>query len=380
MAFMLSFFHMRESYQPTVEVKETEPTLTYPEKNALESFSKIFWMLGWVTAKPDAKVKPLNPKVDRPLAVRRERAKLLERFKKAGTREEKKRILQEAQQRDQALERFLQQKEVMVSRPDIGQAMARYVDMPAPPESKPKNPIVFIPGLSNDLACVDTIVQELNLRGHRVVAFGYPSASQGQVSEEFVQATKALPGFESHSRFYGSAIKEVLGNTPFELWAYSTGGPIAGEMVVNKDLPSNQVERMVLLNPASSIKQSAIQLWDGLVRELRHVVEKNFASYGLILEAKQPTTTPEDQKKKKGVFDVLLSRIREPFAKWKEMQVKQGGKIVALSCSEDDVTRSKDAFPQDLQAKNIQPVIVPGGHMAPIIDASRIVDAVEEQG
>src|SRR5688572_11927279 len=135
---------MKESFEPKVQVQELEPEWTYPEKNITESFGKLFWLMGWVTDAAKGKIEKNKPTVDRTLGVRRERAKLLERFKQAKTKEEKKEILEEARERDRTLEKFVLQKEITVKRDDIGEATVRYVDMKAPKEAKPRPPIVFI--------------------------------------------------------------------------------------------------------------------------------------------------------------------------------------------------------------------------------------------
>lgn len=354
-----------------------------PEANMTNKLEGLFYFLGKVTRRNDGKLE--SSKSERPLSVRRERAKLYKLFKKTKDPEERKRIIQEARDRDEALRGFLNQGEVSMSDPELGQAKARFTILKPSQEKelKDKPPIVLIPGISNDLACVETLGQELSLSGHKVIVVGYPESFMGEVSQEFVDKCKESDSYAPHAKFFENAIDQIVsqeGN--IELWGFSTGGPISAEMLSNNPRFSQRVTRAVLVNPSGSVEQNQRQLMTGLAGEVKGLISGDAAKFvmttGREVQDNVEPQTPDHLKKRDEVFATLMERISHRSQSFDTMQVQEQGDIIVVSYDNDNVTKSKRMFSMENPPHNpnIKKMTLSGYHSTPLLKPKELIERV----
>lgn len=349
-----------------------------PENNILEQrFQKFFHFLGVVTS--PSNIRGHNK--ERSLLNRRKRKEILrevfEARKTEGHNSEaaKKRIA-EARVRDEISAQYLNQSEVVV-----GEDSARFVSL-TPPESKENErstPIVLIPGLSNDIDPVGMLAQELAFQGRKVIVIGYPESTMGSVSKVFLSQMGKTRGFEAHGQFFQKAVSSILGNNQeIELWAHSTGGPIAAE-ILNDGEFSKKVKNAVIISPMSSVDQSLGKMGLGLLREVLEGMRMfpNLAKYSLVAPG---IDEDEDQVKLKGqVFSSLLKKIIKRSDKWKTMKVQEGGKIVFWSGGKDGLTKSSQA--DELFNENEQAITMTnpnGSHLTGLIKPEIVIPEIHK--
>jgi len=368
-----------------VTLSEVQQLDRYPETNAIDAaaFEKLFRVLGAVTRKSRARLES-GREIQRPYATRYARAKLLKLFRSTNDREERKKIINEGHQRDELLQQFLKQGDVQVSSAELGENSARFTVLTPPPgkEITDKPPIILIPGISNDLACVDLLAQEIAHSGRSTIVIGYPESYMGVVSPQFVDAVEQSPSFGPHAKFFGEAIKKLSCDQPeIELWGVSTGGPIVAEILVREPELAKRVRDAVLVNPAGTMKQSQLKLWKGLVSEMKASVRhpSNIAAQ-VLTQGRTPPDTPEQIANKKKVFGTLMQRICEPSPYWTEAKVRDGGNIVIIAGQSDNVTHCRDCFNNQVPLPNSQMKVVnfAGNHGGPCIRPAETIRLVNE--
>lgn len=368
------------------ENHKLEEQLRYPEKNLVDHFEYLFRIFGVVTRKNTPRPKFERTGPERPLSVRRERARLYKLFRGTDKKKDagkRKLIRNEARDKDDILRQFLKQGEVKVSSPELGEVSARYTEMDPPKErvTEKKPPIVLIPGLANDLECVDALAQELAFSGRKIIVIGHPDSWMGQVSPEFTQAVEHSPTLAPHARFFSEAIQKILPDAAeLELWGFSTGGPAVMEMLASDPHLSKKVTEAVLINPIGAVQQTSRQLWTGLVKEIKSWISPSFSSY-VLTAGREKGETPEapgQRKLKIRVRNALMKRIREPSVHWSEAKVREDGRIVVVAGQSDDVTQCRKTFNQKTPLPNAQMKVVefPGNHAAPLAHARELIEQV----
>jgi len=126
---------------------------------------------------------------------------------------------------------------------------------------------VFIPGLSNDLDSVASLINELAINGRKVVVIAQPESQMGTVSKEFVEATAKHPDLTAHKEFYKAAINNLVGeDIDVELWGHSIGGELIFEILNDSDFQKRTTNAVVLC-PASSANVSGFQMTKALTKE-----------------------------------------------------------------------------------------------------------------
>lgn len=362
-----------------------------PEKNLIASFDKLFYTAGLVTHKSNIR----GTNAERPLSERTERAQLFKQFKSVDekNRNQRKEILAKAHARDEIYRQYLNQGEVKVNLPGLGEQIARYVVI-NPPESRKTaetnliRPIYIIPGVSNDLDSVGALGTELPFVGRKVVILGFPESFLGKVTPEFTKAVAASSTYGPHAEFYKSALLKLAAAegdiNNMEVWGYSSGAPILEE-ILNDPNFQQRVGNAVLICPGSTVNQTKLQLGFGLMQEIKTLAGhlRNVPKYTLTYGSK--TAMYPGQKERKGeVFDALLNRLNTQLDLWKKARVKKGGRIIVVSGSQDQLTKSYEVFnskPETIaELKMVNPQIDvlehPGSHAYPLIHPGPVVDRI----
>ena len=363
--------------QPEFKVTPPVQEATEPTKNLVESFDKLFYLMAKVT----------RPGIsNRPLFARAKRAELYKDIKAVpkDNKDLRRKIIEEAHLRDAIVEKYLNQGEISIILPGLGEQKSRYIDVLPPEalkteETESKAPIVLIPGISNDIECVGGIVQEVAMLGRRIVVIGYPESFQGKTTKEFAAAVEKDDGYGPHVNFYKNAINQLMGiDGKIELWGYSTGAPIV-ENILNDPRFQEKTDNAVLLCPASSVDQSAMSINLGVVHDLGFVRQLKLLPR-LSWTSGSVFKREKDQKTlRKKIFKSLLKKLGTAYDYWKSAKVREGGSIVIVSGGNDHVTKSdkiKDQFLQNPQAKLVD--LQNGYHATPGVDAGSVIPYILE--
>jgi hypothetical protein len=338
-----------------------------PENNILEIMDNLFYKLGKIVSEKNTLSETKRSLADR------------------ASIKNKKDDPNYEQQRDKISEDFLDQREI-----DIDGSKARYVYLDGTgfkkDENKAKiilkqNPIVIIPGLSNDLASVENMSKELALQGREVIVIAYPDSALGTVSKEFLEKMKETDGFEAHADFFETAILRILGeDAEFEILAHSTGCPISAELL-NREEFSKRVTAATLLSPAAvSDELSMPKMVVGALNEIIKSIErKELKKYSFITY--KDTKTEEDKIKTEARKILLRKIIDETSEKWKGMKIANNGTINVYSGNRDKVTKSssEDAITRLLENPNINIIKDPeGSHTTALTALNRVLRMIEE--
>lgn len=389
---------MAHQHQP--EIPESEPPVDprstvrqygdYPVTNFWDKVDRLglYTALGITTPKGKIHNREGNEAVRRPLSVRKTRADLMALFHQEKNQAKRQKILAEAHDRDTVAKDFLKQGEVSVTLSGGGTAKSRFTEI-QPPGGRAipgKPPVVFIPGICNDLESVDTIVQELAMRGRTVICIGYPASRMGTIDADFASNVAGKQGFGPHAEYFKSAIRQLLpGNKEFELWGFSTGGPVAAKMLTDDAGFSNRVTNAAFLNPAAAVKQSTAKLRVGMIHEAGSWLFKPSSQPSLVyargrknIPGQQSSDTAEQLKHKNKVFESLLENILRP-ADWSQARVREGGSITVLSCLSDKLTRCAEAFSstQEFPNKQMRAIEMRGIHSAPLLRPAKAIRTIE---
>lgn len=229
---------------------------TTPEVDELKWLDTLYYKMGLITH------PSLNHGLERTRQLLRERAKLYKKFRKVPKIDQDARleVLEEAHLRDELESQFLNQGEVTVNLTGLGSQTSRYTILELPEDQKPETakgqpPLVFIPGISNDLIYGLDLVEELAFSGRRVISIGYPESTMGKITPEFARASVNSKTYTPHDAYFKEAIAKLAGLGPIELWGHSTGSAVIGQMLTDPQF-SQRVTNAVLLSPASSVDQS----------------------------------------------------------------------------------------------------------------------------
>lgn len=355
---------------------------SHPEKNQFDTANAAFRLLGAVTRTGE------NHGTERPLSVRRERARLFTEIKSTDDRTAKRSALNEAHQRDEVLRQILNQHTVDINTSEYGAASARYAKID-PPNAEVfdsgKGPIVIIPGISNDIACMDAVAMEAALSGRQVYILGYPGSYMGTVDEDFTEAVERSESYEAHAGFFKNALKSILPDEQnMELWGFSTGGPIVANILSDDENLRKKISDAVLINPAGAVKRTNIGLFSGLAKEGLTAIAhpKTYSAYVLTTGRKDTgrPELPEQKKRKNRIFSSLLKKIRTVSDDWETMRVRDGGTITVVAGDSDDVTLCRNSFSESKKPDNPQVRVVPfpGRHSAPLVNAKQLIDALRD--
>lgn len=251
----------------------------------------------------------------------------------------------------------------------MGIQTARYVKL-VPPEplqnDLTKRPIiVLIPGISNDLDCVGTLMQEAVFMGRRITSIAYPESFMGTVTEQFAKVVEGSLDYTPHVDFFKAAISKLLKEGELiELWGYSTGAPIV-EQILNDSQFQERTTNAVLLCPASSVDQSAGSLNMGLLNEIG-LLKKHFpflSRFTLTAGSKEPGDKQQEGLRKR-VMNGLLKKVVRKYDFWKQAKVRKGGNIILVSGQHDQVTKSHQAIGEFSQNPQIQVLPLRDGYHA----------------
>jgi pimeloyl-ACP methyl ester carboxylesterase len=356
--------------------------------DATDQLFGLFYLEGRATtASPTKGGDGKSLEAQRTLANRIRRANLLHEMS-TTKREHRQEILRKAAVLDEFDRQFMNQEKWSVDTP-WGKLSAYGADIDLTnhpswngPKSSDYPPIFLIPALSGDLHGVEPLLRELALQGRRVICIAYPEAHHGHITPEFVEEVKEQETFAPHVRFFEEVMKAKLGEEcDREIWGYSAGGAIAGE-ILTRFKWLGKISRGVLLAPASLVEQSLLQFGKGFLHDVKDYLDspEQLQDTGIVLAGKNDLEKKQHEKgaKRGDVFKRMLQLVCSPSKAYQSMQVIPGGEIIVVAAKEDQVTQGSKA-PEVFAQNTAQPVTmyqIPGGHLAPLLQAKEIVNQI----
>ncbi len=367
--------------RPPVEVGPVIEEEAEPTRNLVEALDRLYYLGRAVTHESRFARTEENPEGrERPPFLRARRAELHAELEDAD-RGERGEILRRGHLWDQIAEQTLNQREVVVNLPEIGEARARMVELMPPeslrtPETLGRPPIILIPGIANDIESVGNLLGQMAFEGRRVIGLGYPDSIMGKVNPEFVEAVKNHPDFTAHVKFFEAVIDEVAKEGPLEIWGLSTGVPVVAE-ILNDPKYQQRTRDAVLMCPAAVVDQSLASIAAGTLQDTMHFrAIQNLIKWELITGAKAGKDKAQEKLRMEAVM-AAVEKIRRPDPAWKTARV-EGGKIVVVSCGEDKITKSA-SMEGDFEKENpsMRLLRIPDGyHMTPNIEPERVLPQI----
>ncbi len=367
-------------------VPKEERSLTRKFKDKVTNIALRKIPTDWYHRRSDVTAPSKDGEFVRTLATRAVRARIYKDLKKIPkeNKDARQKLIDEAHTRDKLARDFLNQSEITVhvmegSEP-LGEQTARYVILEPPVREgqAEKPPIFLIPGISNDLDSVSGLAQELAYSGRKVVTVAYPDTRPGKVTQEFAKAVKESSHFEPHTAFNEAAIDKLLPEGEFDLWVFSTGGPIGAE-ILNDPKYQNRVSNAVLLAPASSVDQSTLSAGLGLAHELAELKSTGHR-YSLVIGARNLDIPKEANAARGAVSSGLAGKVIKSMPDLYEgAKVKEGGKIIVISEEKDEVTKSKKAEGIFSRNPQMEHIILEGAyHNTAVIEPERVIMRVNQ--
>ena len=387
-------------------VNVSEPVLTNePEKilpHMFESRYGLFHALKLVTSPSVVR----GTEVERPLRVRRVRAKLYDLFRKSGDEAERRGILREAAQRDAIAKQYLTQRTATLSFEDLGDVVAQYaVIHPEKPIGEP--PIMLLAGLSNAGASVAQIADELALRGRTVVLLPQPESAMAKVEERFEEAVKKSDDFTPHARYFRALIDAVSNEQlpdadgSMDIWAYSAACPEIARALSDPEF-SRRVRKAVFISPAASATPSYGTLAGlasyvvpaanmptpteaGAVTQFGSMFALNAdLPASPIAWGRRSPETKEDEALRTRIRDAFAPKLSRPSDVWTSMRVGDGESknVVIVRYDGDYLTSASDCMfepGKPLPTGQMTLVMARGNHPTPTMPRGvrDLLDAVE---
>lgn len=255
----------------------------------------------------------------------------------------------------------------------LGIQKANYVDLSFRGTDLTKPPIVFIPGISNDVNGTGEFALELALSTkRRVIMLTYPESPQGKVTKQFCKAVLKSSHFGAHVEFFKGAIQQVVGNdSNFDICGLSAGSVIVSEISKDKDY-AKRIGKINLIVPPGMTGLSPMD-----VRKRLKMNEEAFSkieedgSVGklMVTNLKFLDRTKEDINVSEWTFRFLALKLMKKYNWWEEM--KEARVIVARN---DGVTYGIKNIDVLKNNPNLSLEIIDGGHEVPAVNPEKVIE------
>lgn len=265
---------------------------------------------------------------------------------------------------------------ISVDMGELGVQKANFVDLKFRGTDFSRRPIIFIPGISNDVNGTGEFALELALSSkRRVVMFTYPESPQGKVTKQFSRAVLKSKHFETHVGFFKSAIEQVLGkDCIFDICGVSAGSIMVSEISKDEDF-TKRIQKINLIVPPSV---TGLNLFDIRKRlEMNNESTKKMEENGLVgrlmvTNIKSLDRTKEDIYASELAFRFLTLKLAQRYKWWKGMD-----KTRVIVAKGDGVTYTIKNI-KDLQLNpQLSIEIIDGGHEVPAINPQKVIEKMD---
>ncbi len=354
-------------------INEPVHYLNDPEPNMVASrFGNIMYRLGQLTKLSAHFRTPFD---------RSKAQELLSQIKDHRVRSDShSHLYKELKERGKIAKKYLQQGSVCVYMGTLGIQKSPLVIIP-PPRVDPRfsaRPVVLIPGISNGLAGIETLIKEFAYQGRIVIALGQPESFMGSVTPSFAQAVEESSQLSPHIEFYKRAIaltlQERFGNkVKIDLVGHSTGCPMIAGLLADKhyqDICAN----VCLVSPAAVAEQSVLSFDLATIPEIYYLLVRHgaLANFNRNDQPQEPVKARATQGVKRNIIHFLQGL-------YKNAHLSNHRRISVISCDDDHIVKSRQA--QDALAK-LNPDIdfIPlsrATHAEALINPQRVVTLIQ---
>ncbi len=298
-------------------------------------------------------------------------------------------LLQEAHNLDDVLRQYLTQSELHVPMTALGEATSKHIHLKPPDPQKNDQssqemiptlpPIFLIGGIANDVECVGNLAVELALRGREVHVVGYPDSYNGSVSSAFAEAVNRDEAFGPHAEYFAQALQHTIPSGEVEVWGYSTGCPIAAQVLAQHPDIAQRTKQATLIAPASTHDQSTLSVKLGVVRDIGFVRTQAglLPNMSWTTGRRDGVESEEHEASRKQSFGGLLYRVARKSPHWSGMRVAEGGHIAVVSGGKDEVVKSYKGVGVFGSHANARVISLPDAHHATaIVQPTVVLDAL----
>ncbi len=354
-----------------------------PVKNLVESLEKIYYFQSKVTQSSKFNRSEGDREgQERPMFLRKRRADILHQIETSSDRSEKENLLAKAKALDEITAQYLNQQDVSIRLPEFGEESisARIAIVKAPEEFKTEednkaDPIFFIPGISNDIECVNNVIAEIAMQGRDVITVGYPEGFSGHITEDFVKDVEQKSGVDAHAAFFKEVFNKVQKEfgRPMEMWGLSMGAPITAK-ILNDPEYQEKVSQAVLLFPAQSVDMSSTSMTMGSAKEFNYLKNKT-ATLNWTVGTNREVKTDQLKLRKK-VLGINVKKMLAKDESWKTASVREGGVITVVSGLKDEITKSYQAD-EEFKNGDLRVIELPDAHHMTInIEPEEIIEKI----
>ena len=330
-----------------------------------------------------------NSEEKRPVALRERRAKFCEEvfslrndfrnglLNETEYKQEANSLISKLEDNDEIYLRFLEGVEpISVDMGELGVQKANYVDLNFKDTDLTKPPIVYIPGISNDVNGTGEFALELALSSkRRIIMFTYPESPQGKVTKQFGKAVFKSSHFEAHVGFFKGAIEKVLGkDNNFDICGVSSGSIMASEISKDKYF-AKRIEKINLIVPPGITGLNPFDIKKRIEMNneaLKKMDEDGSVGRLMVTNVKFLDRTKEDIKSAEWAFRFLALKMAQKYEWWKGMS--EARVIVA---KDDGVTYGIKNVSKLKDNPNLSLEIIDGGHEVPAVNPEKVIEKMD---
>jgi len=316
---------------------------------------KFAYLKGEITR--ESTFKKGDYKGKRQVSLKSERADILKEIQKTDNLEEKERLLEKAHDFDEIFGEFLgNRKQVEVDLGELGKQSSEYTEIKYSKTDLKKDPIVVIPGISNDLDGIGEFPIKLAMESkRRVIMFTHPESWHGKVTKEFAKAIDKSDSFGPHTSFFEGAINNIVGSDQeIDIVGVSAGSIITSELMKKKDF-KKRVNRASLIVPPGVVDMGIKNMLRGAGREIKSALF--FESDPLKISVLYPEKIKKSDEEladmklaRKNIYNKLSKR----YDWWKNnLESESGKKTTVVICESDGVTNGKDGLDKISQNQSL---------------------------
>ncbi len=374
---------MTEQHVPYEDPVIVEPQ--EPVGNLWEKFNRYFYLRGHVTREARFGHASENPDgIAYPLFARARRARLHEQILK-GRREGRshddlKGDLDEAHKLDEVLKQYVSQSTLRLPQGELGVNSSKRITLRAADAAPDKPPVFLVPGISGDIETMGNFAVEVAMRGREVTVVGYPESYNGSVTKEFADAVVTDSNYAPHASYFADALTHCYPEGDVELWGYSTGAPIAAEILGEYPDVRERISNAVLVSPASVTDQSELSLKIGLARDVGIVTKGSgmvpHMNWTTGIRTAQKTDAPNNSAIRKIAFDGLLSHISKKSSVWDRMCVRDGAHATFVVGTRDEVVKAQRSLALLSHIPNAVVRTIDGYHASALVQPGEVLEVL----
>lgn len=283
-------------------------------------------------------------------------------------------LMNKLKNNDEIYFNFLEKvKPISVDMGELGVQEANYVDLSFSETDFEKPPIIYIPGISNDVDGSGEFALELALSSkRRVIMITYPESPQGKVAKPFPKAVLKSNNFEPHVNFFEKAIIQIIGdNIDFDMCGVSAGSIMISEISKDKNF-ADRIGVINLLVPPGITALNILDIKKRLKMESESTTKmEEDGSIGRlrVINPKILKRSKEDIRNSNWTLNFLALKLTQEYKWWEGM-----GKARIIIAKDDGITYGIKNIDKLRENPNLSIEIIDGGHNGPAVNSKAWVE------